>query len=340
MRIFGQRFSGDQGPPQTFVEGDITWTSGSGDSDLGWKLIGRLPSSEVPQWWIDPLSGDGCVMEDNCVMTRDHPDSYNESDGCKVYVRGMILIDVADFNTQPDFDVLTLGNEDYSGTIGPPNGYNAFDMEWNPTSTRRRSSQPRRRSSPRRRDSPRRRTPPVDSPRRRLSPRRRDSPRRRTPPVGSPRRRLSPRRRDSNAQPRRRSSPRNWKICAENLGEGTTSAQPTSTFTAQPSTRTTTSPPGRAGWEITEGDGCQLIGARYAVSSHFPSNYGAFQTCTIRTFGDLLIEAPDFQTANENDFMTIFGQRFSGDQGPPQTFVEGDITWTSGSGDTDLGWKL
>ena len=69
-------------------------------------------------------------------------------------------------------------------------------------------------------------------------------------------------------------------------------------------------------------------------------DYGNGQTCTIHLTGSLDLSIEPFDTEASYDTLTIDGQVYSGDIGPPSAIYSGDIVWRSDSSLVRAGWKI
>ena len=110
-----------------------------------------------------------------------------------------------------------------------------------------------------------------------------------------------------------------------------------------------------APWSIT-GDGCLMNGDCISSNSDPSSfvvnrtaandyswvlgDYGNGQTCTIHITGSLDLSIETFDTEASYDTLTIGGQVYSGDIGPPSAIYSGDIVWRSDSSLVRAGWKI
>merc|ERR1719188_2861190 len=68
------------------------------------------------------LTGSGCVMEGDCVQSKNYPQNYGNSEACSLEIYGDISISFDAFSTESGYDILTMGGSSYSGSSGPPAG--------------------------------------------------------------------------------------------------------------------------------------------------------------------------------------------------------------------------
>jgi len=80
--------------------------------------------------WV--VSGDGCEEDGHCVQSRNHPSSYGPLQDCWITLYGDISISVEAFNTELNYDFLTIGGARYSGTgsEGPSSGVYNGVITW------------------------------------------------------------------------------------------------------------------------------------------------------------------------------------------------------------------
>jgi len=81
-----------------------------------------------PGSWV--VSGDGCVEDGECMQSLNHPNNYDHNTECSITLYGDVSILVESFNTEEDYDILTMNGTRYSGTRGPPSGVYSGVIEW------------------------------------------------------------------------------------------------------------------------------------------------------------------------------------------------------------------
>merc|ERR1719410_2003478 len=67
-----------------------------------------------PGTWV--LTGTGCQMEYNCIMSNNHPSDYGNGEQCTVELYGDIPFRTDAFSTESGYDYLTIGTTAYDGT--------------------------------------------------------------------------------------------------------------------------------------------------------------------------------------------------------------------------------
>jgi len=81
-----------------------------------------------PGTWT--LTGSGCVMEGNCVHSKNYPQNYGNGEQCNINLYGDIPISFEAFSTESRYDILTMGGTPYSGTSVPPSGTYSGSISW------------------------------------------------------------------------------------------------------------------------------------------------------------------------------------------------------------------
>jgi len=136
LTINNTRYSGTRAPPSGVYNGVITWSSDNSISSSGWQLCkGVVPTPQptpVPppgNWFV---TGTGCVEDEDgrCMSSLNHPSNYSNDDACEITLYGDVPISVEAFDTEQGYDILTVGDTQYSGTSGPPSGVYSGVITW------------------------------------------------------------------------------------------------------------------------------------------------------------------------------------------------------------------
>ena len=140
IAIGGSNYDGVIGPSGVVLNGgdNFTWTSDSwsGSSYTGWRICAApappsappappspppsppLPPQQPRTWTI--LSGSAyCEVSADGLCITDGPGNYGNAERCEVRAEGAMFLNVAAFNTESNFDYITIGTDRYSGTVGP-----------------------------------------------------------------------------------------------------------------------------------------------------------------------------------------------------------------------------
>jgi len=91
------------------------------------------PAPPPPGTW--ELSGSGCEMDGNCIQSNNHPSNYGNRETCTVVLYGDIPLATEAFNTERNYDFLTVSGIRYDGTSGPPNGAYTGTIAWSSDSS-------------------------------------------------------------------------------------------------------------------------------------------------------------------------------------------------------------
>jgi len=75
------------------------------------------------------VSGSGCSMSGNCVSSSNHPSDYGNNEECTISLYEVALTFDA-FNTERNYDILTVGGTGFSGTDGPSAGTYSGVISW------------------------------------------------------------------------------------------------------------------------------------------------------------------------------------------------------------------
>jgi len=97
------------------------------DYAKGYEPPAPTPAPPPGTWTI---SGSGCVMNGDCISSKNHPSNYGNGDQCTVSLAGDIALSVQAFSTESGYDVLTMGGRSYSGTSGPASGTYSGSISW------------------------------------------------------------------------------------------------------------------------------------------------------------------------------------------------------------------
>jgi len=85
------------------------------------------PAPTPGSWEI--TSGTGCTMIGNCIQSKNHPAQYGNREACTINALGVDLT-VDAFNTESNYDYLSMDGKQYSGTSGPPSGMHTGEISW------------------------------------------------------------------------------------------------------------------------------------------------------------------------------------------------------------------
>jgi len=91
------------------------------------------PPTPAPGTW--ELTGTGCVVDGNCIHSKNYPSNYGNSEACRVQLFGDIALSVDAFNTEARYDFLTVGGTAHSGTAGPSAGTYSGVISWSTDSS-------------------------------------------------------------------------------------------------------------------------------------------------------------------------------------------------------------
>merc|ERR1719166_797871 len=109
-------------------------------------------------------------------------------------------------------------------------------------------------------------------------------------------------------------------------------------YTGPPTPAPPTPPPPPPGTWVVTGSGCEENGPCVQSKNH-PGNYGNDEQCTIELW-DVSVTVEAFSTESRYDFLTVGGQRYSGNSGPADGTYSGSISWSSDYSVVQSGWKL
>jgi hypothetical protein len=130
LTVNGEIFSGTTGPEGLVVpSGSIDWLSDGSVTKQGWKLCPAegppstlLPTPAPPTTapWIK-VSGPCTVDTDGCALSPNYPGKYGNNEECYILILNPAAfpIQVSDFDTEKDYDFLTVDGESYSGATFP-----------------------------------------------------------------------------------------------------------------------------------------------------------------------------------------------------------------------------
>merc|ERR1719384_1661537 len=97
------------------------------DYAKGYEPPAPTPAPPPGTWTI---SGSGCVMDGDCISSKNHPSQYGNNEQCTVTMAGDIALSVQAFSTESRYDYLTVGGRSYSGTSGPASGTYSGTIAW------------------------------------------------------------------------------------------------------------------------------------------------------------------------------------------------------------------
>ena len=75
------------------------------------------------------ISGSGCSASDGCITSSNHPASYGNNEECTVTLT-QVDVRVDAFDTEANYDFLTVGGTRYSGSSGPASGTYSGFIQW------------------------------------------------------------------------------------------------------------------------------------------------------------------------------------------------------------------
>lgn len=79
-------------------------------------------------WQVE--SGD-CAINRNCASSPNYPEKYGAQQQCVIAIKGSVgPLEVQSFNTEAQYDWLTVSDESYSGTDGPTDVYAVGSIKW------------------------------------------------------------------------------------------------------------------------------------------------------------------------------------------------------------------
>jgi len=82
-----------------------------------------------PGSWV--VMGSGCEVDGDCVQSNNYPSDYGNREKCTIQLFGEVAVFAdGEFNTENRYDVLTMGNQRYSGTWGPPSKSYTGSISW------------------------------------------------------------------------------------------------------------------------------------------------------------------------------------------------------------------
>jgi len=75
------------------------------------------------------ISGSGCSASNGCITSNGHPGNYANNEECTITLTE-VAVTVAAFNTEANYDFLTVGGTRYSGSNGPSSGTYSGLISW------------------------------------------------------------------------------------------------------------------------------------------------------------------------------------------------------------------
>lgn len=146
LTVNGFVFSGTTGPQGVVPSGSIDWSSDFSVTSTGWKLCpGDVPSPPVPTpaptgdaaWGV--VSGPCTVDNDGCALSPNYPESYGNDQFCEIQILDTAAFPILapSFNTESNYDILTVNGQSYSGGMGPsgvvPTGFISWSSDFSVT---------------------------------------------------------------------------------------------------------------------------------------------------------------------------------------------------------------
>jgi len=151
LRINGQGFSGTSLPDtRLFAVGeyvDFSWASDGSIGATGWRICfapGDMEPTLEPTAPPLPTAPPGlprCEQEPEgsatCFHSNNFPEQYGDSESCIIQFPGRfiplegLVMSTQNFNTEADYDFLSINEDEFSGTSGPPTMEFAADRDVN-----------------------------------------------------------------------------------------------------------------------------------------------------------------------------------------------------------------
>ena len=135
MTISGTQYTGTNGPAGVVPTTTIEWSSDdyTGSADAGWKLCvsggGAVAASPSPPsgsgaaaaaYGFTVESGPCTVTAGgDCVRSDNYPGAYATSKSCVIAPTQDLRLSSTAFATEKNYDMLTIGGETFTGTLGP-----------------------------------------------------------------------------------------------------------------------------------------------------------------------------------------------------------------------------
>jgi len=113
----------------------------TGDTNALLNLVELLSPTPNPAPTPPPASGSwvvtgsGCELNGDCISSSNHPANYGNGEQCSIQLNGAIPISVQAFDTETNYDYLTVGGVRYSGTNSPQSGSYTGVISWSSDSS-------------------------------------------------------------------------------------------------------------------------------------------------------------------------------------------------------------
>jgi len=122
LRINGQEFAGwrDRYGPGTMLfaadeDVDVSWESDMLGRSTGWRICFAPGDTLEPESIVQS----NCRRDGDCFTSRNFPSDYEDDEECNIQGRAGLRMVTDSFNTETDFDFLTVNGERFAGVDGP-----------------------------------------------------------------------------------------------------------------------------------------------------------------------------------------------------------------------------
>jgi len=115
LRVNGEEYSGSVGPHMLVAEAgtEISWYSDASVTASGFEICASISSP------VRLGSGPCTVSPNGCFRSPNYPGNYGTDQNCDFTVEQTAVLSVNNFETEADYDVLTVNGVPYSGVLGP-----------------------------------------------------------------------------------------------------------------------------------------------------------------------------------------------------------------------------
>jgi subtilisin family serine protease len=275
------------------------------------------PPPSYAKWEVE--SGDCSLADgpdgDDCVQSPNYPSSYSDNHKCVINTNHIFFasrtINVATYNTEAQYDKLTVNGVSYTGTDGPNGIKPVASITWSADNSVVKggwkicAGEGGAGPAP----TPTPPTPPPATPAPTPAP---------TTPAPTP----------APTTPAATPAP--------------TTPAPTPAPTTPAPTPAPPSGPSNAAWMV-DGD-CVLEGDNCVKSRNFPEKYPDKEKCVIKAKGafKIKIEPSEFSTERQYDWLKLGSTKYSGASGPDgqDTTAGQEITWSADYSVTKRGWRM
>lgn len=118
LTVGGTAYSGTVGPDDVTVASgsQITFTSDDSVADSGF-LFCAVGTTTYPEVTVVSHPSTACIVSGRCFGTA--AGDYSNDESCTFTVHTAMTLSATTFDTEAYFDVVTIGEQRYSGTVGP-----------------------------------------------------------------------------------------------------------------------------------------------------------------------------------------------------------------------------